>query len=248
MNELTRMQRQYHRWYSPNMAHDMELLVFGDAGVRTLVFPVRAGRFYEYEDSGIVDAVRAKIENRLIQLICVDSVDSESLYNRTLTPAERILRHLQYEQYILREVVPFTLQSNPNPFLIVHGCSMGAFHAVNFAFRHPDVVAKVVAFSGRYDLTVKVDTYEDLFDGYHDETIYFNNPLQFVPNISNEALLLLLRRMEIHLAVGESDPFLTSNRQFSTALQELGVAHSLYIWHGRAHKPKSWQQMAQLYL
>ena len=93
-----------------------------------------------------------------------------------------------------------------------------------------------------------LDYYEDLFDGYHDETIYFNNPLQFVPNIDDEALLALLRRMEIHLAVGEFDPCLTSNCQLSDALQRLVVAHRMYVWQGRAHKPQSWRQMADLYL
>ena len=215
---------------------------------RVIVFPTREGRFYDYENWRIVEAVRAKIENGWIQLICVDSIDAESLYNRSLAPAGRIMRHLQFETYILNEVLPFTCQTNPNPHLTAHGSSMGAFHVVNFAFRHPGMVAKVVAFSGRYDLAAPIGHYEDLFDGYHDETIYFNNPLQFVPNIDDEALLVLLRRMEIHLAVGEFDPFLASNCQFSAALQRLGVAHSLYIWQGCAHKPKSWQQMAALYL
>jgi esterase/lipase superfamily enzyme len=227
---------------------DMELLVFGESGARVLIFPTRTGRFFDYENWGLVEAVRNKIENGWIQLICVDSIDAESLYNRSSPPAGRILRHLQYETYILREVLRFTLELNPNPHLVAHGCSMGAYHAVNFAFRHPHVVSKVVAFSGRYDLTVGADNFADLFDGYHDETIYFNNPLQFVPNICDEALLASLRRLDIHLAVGELDPFLGSNCQFSAALQQLGVAHRMYVWQGCAHHPKSWRQMADLYL
>jgi esterase/lipase superfamily enzyme len=69
-----------------------------------------------------------------------------------------------------------------------------------------------------------------------------------VPNIDDEALLGLLRRMEIHLAVGEFDPCLASNCQLSDALQRLVVAHRMYVWQGRAHKPQSWRQMADLYL
>lgn len=242
------MWRQYHRWYSSHLYREMELLVFGETGARVLVFPTRTGRFYDYENWGIVEAVRDKIDNGWLQLICVDSIDHESLYNRSLPPAQRMARHLQYETYILREVLPFTFQANRNPFLIAHGCSMGAFHATNFGFRHPDIVNKVVALSGRYDLTVRTGDFDDLFDGYHDELIYFNNPLQFVPNLCDETLLTLLRRMEIHLVVGESDPFLSSNCQFSTALHRLGVVHRLHVWQGRAHKPKAWQQMAAHYL
>jgi esterase/lipase superfamily enzyme len=69
-----------------------------------------------------------------------------------------------------------------------------------------------------------------------------------VPNIDDEALLGLLRRMEIHLAVGEFDPCFASNCQLSDALQRLVVAHRMYVWQGRAHKPQSWRQMADLYL
>ncbi|WP_332368664.1 hypothetical protein [Spirosoma telluris] len=76
------MQREYHKWFSPNLSRDMELLVFGHAGARVLVFPTRRGRFHEYEDLGLVNALADRIENGWLQLFCVDSVDRESVYNR----------------------------------------------------------------------------------------------------------------------------------------------------------------------
>src|SRR5689334_13567245 len=33
-----RMHREYHRWYSPVLGRDMEMLVFGHAGARMLAF------------------------------------------------------------------------------------------------------------------------------------------------------------------------------------------------------------------
>ena len=33
------MNREYHRWYSPSLGRDMDLLVFGHAGARAIVFP-----------------------------------------------------------------------------------------------------------------------------------------------------------------------------------------------------------------
>ena len=44
------MNREYHRWYSPSLERDMELLVFGHSGARTLVFPTSMGRFFQWED------------------------------------------------------------------------------------------------------------------------------------------------------------------------------------------------------
>src|SRR4051794_24980351 len=139
--------REYHRWYSSRLGRDMELLVFGHAGARVLVFPAKEGRFYDYENWGLTHVLRHSISQGLIQLFCVDSVDSESLYNRWASPADRISRHRQYEEYILNEVLPLTRAMNGNPFLIAHGCSFGAYHAMNLALRHPTLFGKVVALS-----------------------------------------------------------------------------------------------------
>ena len=60
----------------------MELLVFGHAGMPVLVFPTSGGRFFEFEDRGMVAALAGRIDAGELQLFCVDSVDRESWYNR----------------------------------------------------------------------------------------------------------------------------------------------------------------------
>lgn len=128
------MHREYHKWYSPRLNREMELLIFGHAGARVLVFPTSMGRFYEYEDRGMVANLTDHLENGWLQLYCVDSIDGESFYNNWAHPADKIRRHVQYEDYILHEVLPLSQSKNPNPFLIAHGCSFGAYHAVNMPF------------------------------------------------------------------------------------------------------------------
>lgn len=242
------MNRDYHRWYSSHLQREMELLVFGHAGARVLVFPTRAGRFFDYENWGLVEAIRPKIESGWLQLFCLDSVDGESFYCHWRCPPDRIQRYLQYEAYLLHEVLPFTRIINPNACLVAHGCSLGAYHAVNLAFRHPELIGKVVALSGRYDLTQPVNEFPDLFNGYYDENIYYNMPTHFIPNLNQEITLEMLRRMEIILVVGEDDPFLDSNRQLSQTLWDKHVWHALHLWPGRSHKPRHWQRMIDLYL
>ena len=100
------MNREYHKWYSERLGREMELLVFGHDGLPVIVFPTSQARFYEFEDRGMVASVGDKIENGEIQLFCVDSLDSESWYNRNVRPRWRIARQMQYEEYILDEVVP----------------------------------------------------------------------------------------------------------------------------------------------
>ena len=242
------MHREYHNWWSPRLQRDMELLVFGHAGARVLVFPTRAGRFFDYENWGLVEVLRGHLERGWLQLYCVDSVDRESLYAFWRPPYERIERHLQYESYVLEEVLPLTSVLNPSPYLIAHGCSLGAYHAVNIAFRHPHLFHKVVALSGRYDLTVPAGRFPALFDDYYDETIYFHTPCHFIPLLYDQRILADLRRMEITIAIGEADPFLESNRRLSTCLWEKDVAHVMSVWSGEAHRVEHWKQMVVQFL
>lgn len=240
--------RAYHKWNSTRLGREMEILVFGDRGARVIVFPTRDGRFFDYENWRMVSAVEDKIAQGYIQLICVDSNDRNSLYADWMDPADRMGRHEEYEAYILHEVLPFTETLNPGSFLIAHGCSLGGYHAVNIAFRHPDIFGKVVALSGRYDLTVNTGSFRDLFDGHNDDRIYYNNPSYFVPNIENATLLDQLRRMEITLAIGDEDAFHQNNRDFSQVLTEKQIPHDLHVWGGEAHRPRFWRQMVKLYL
>ena len=216
------MIRDYHRWHSPILGRDMELLVFGRSGARVLTFPTRQGRFFDYENWGIVYALGRHINEGWIQLFCLDSIDSASLYAWWRHPRERIVHHELYERYVLDEVLSFSGRINPCPFVTAFGCSLGAYHAANIVFRNPHRFGKLVALSGRYDLTRNVEQFGDLFDGYYDDSIYFHTPCHFLPNLHDAWHLDAIRRLEIIFAVGEEDPFRESNHHVSSTLWEKG--------------------------
>lgn len=226
----------------------MELLVFGHAGPKTMVFPTREGRFYDYEDWGMVGALASKIDAGQLRLYCVDSIDRESLYCQWCHPASRIHRHKQYERYLIDEVLPLIRAQGEPSALIAHGCSIGAYHATTLAFRYPGLFSKLVALSGRYDLTREVGPFRNLFDGYYDQDIYFHTPTHFLPQLHDYHSLSELRRMEIVLAIGEEDPFLDSTLLLSRQMNEKGIWHQTPIWTGEAHRPRYWRQMVELYL
>ncbi|MFP5041255.1 esterase family protein [Parasediminibacterium sp. JCM 36343] len=239
--------REYFKWFSPHLQRDMELLVFGFAGKPVIFFPTRTARFYDYEDWKVIDAFKEKLIGGELQIYCVDSADQQSFYNKAITPAERIQKHYQFENYILLELMPFIKQKNNNPYLISAGCSLGGYHAVNLAFRYPQLFSKVVAMSGRYDLTLKLKFFDDLFDGYIDNHIYSHTPIKFIPNIQNPHSLDLLRKLDITLVIGEEDAFLENNKQMHEVLLQKQIPHHFYIWKGEAHKAQYWIQMVQLY-
>ena len=134
------MNREYFKGYSSELHRDMESLIFGHAGTPLLVFPTSMGKFFEYEDRGIIAALAPRIDAGELQVFCPDAVDTESWYNKGVHPRVRIMRHLQYERYILHEMLPFLRWKNNTPRLAVTGCSFGGYHAMNFSLKHPDLV------------------------------------------------------------------------------------------------------------
>ena len=237
------MKREHHRWYSSRLGRDMELLVFGHAGARILAFPTRCGRFYDFENMGIVDSLRPHLEQGWLQMVCVDSIDQETFYCNWCDPRSRIQRHMQYEDYILHEVMPLSQQINSNKYSIVFGCSFGAYHAVNVALRHPQRFNRVVAFSGRYDLTSTPDGFRNLFDGYYDENVYFNMPNHYLCNLHDDNWLDAIRRLDIKIVIGEHDPFRSDNQRLSELMWSKGIWHTFRVWSGRAHGYRRWREM-----
>lgn len=241
------MKREYHKWYSPNLNRDMELLVFGYAGPKVLFFPPRMGRFYDYENWKIIANLEQKIKLGELQVFCVDSVDLESFYNTFKDPGYRINRHIKYENYVIEEVLELANLINPNKNIISAGCSLGAYHAVNIAMRHPNLFTKVVGMSGRYDLTKSCGYFKDLFNGFHNDFIYYNMPNQFLKNLTDPNLISQIKALEIILAIGKQDSFLESNYKLSNILNEKAISHQLFEWDEEAHKAYYWQDMVQIY-
>jgi len=242
------MNREYHTWFSPSLQRDMELLVFGHAGEPVLFFPTRTARFYDYEDWLVIEALRRKIEAGNLQVYCLDSIDKESFYAKDIPPADRIARHLQYEQYVLKEVLDLVRKHTSYRTFVAAGCSLGAYHAANIAFKYPGLFHKMVGLSGRYDLTTSMKYFDDLFEGYRDENVYYNMPGLYIPNLHDDYFISLMKKMEIIFVVGENDVFLENNQLISNALWEKGIWNALQLWDGESHKARYWRHMVQLYL
>lgn len=235
------MNREYHRWHSPALNRDMELLMFGHAGARVLVFPTSQGRFYEWEDKGMMAALGDLIGSGSIQVTCVDSVDAESWYNWGAHPGARAYRHSQYDGYLYNEVLPLMEGHSRTPFTIVIGASFGAFHAMSFGLKHPERVNRIIGMSGLYNIL-------RFTGGYSDENVYLNNPAQFIAGEHDEGRLRLLRQQDVVMASGESDRLTPSSREMSGILWGKGIGNALRIWDGWAHDWQYWAQMLRLYL
>ncbi|HEX4232556.1 MAG TPA: alpha/beta hydrolase-fold protein [Bryobacteraceae bacterium] len=232
------MRREYHNWCSDRLGRHMELLVFGHGGAPVLVFPTSRGRFFEYEDSGMVRALQSKIDAGNLQLYCVDSVDAESWYNRGVHPHERVMRHIAYENYVLFEVVPLMKKLSGAAKICATGCSLGGYHCTNFTLRHPDVVSYCVSMSGAFEM-------KSFMNGSYDNDFYFNNPVDYVPNMNDAWFLDQYQSIKLVLAVGDHDICLGENFRMADILGRKKIPHWLDVWTGGLqHDWPLWQQMA----
>jgi esterase/lipase superfamily enzyme len=236
------MQREYEKWWSPSLGRDMELVVFGHSGTPMLVFPSSMGRFHEWEDFKMIDAISHQIENGYNQIFCVDSVDKESFYNKNANPYVRVVRHRQYDSYIIDEVVPFIHSRNDNRYIISSGASFGAYHALNVAFKYPLTFSKLIAMSGKFDI-------RNFFDGFYDNNVYFNNPVDYLPSLTDQDHLEALRRMDIRLVTGEWDMCMDAAIDMSDKLYRKSVPHTLDIWGNQTkHDWPWWRDMIRKHI
>lgn len=238
------MERKYRKQWSRRLGREMELLLFGHAGRPVVVFPTSGGRFYEFEDQGMVDALRDRIDAGEVQLWCVDSLNAESWYNRGLTPRERVLRQVEYEKYVVEEILPEMAGGQPRGAArpVALGCSLGGYQAVNLMLRHPDLIGKAVSLSGAFDLTM-------FLEGYYDEECYFNLPLHYLPGLTDGWYLERITRNEMTLATGWDDQCLRQNQELDRILVEKGIPHQLHVWdEKKVHDWPVWRRMVREYL
>ena len=235
------MNREFHRWFSPNLQRDMELLVFGHAGARLLIFPTSKGRFYEWEDRGMMNVLADSINAGQLQVFCVDSVDEESWYAWWKHPGSRAWRQTEYDRYLCDEVLPLTRSKNPDMTMITLGASFGAYHALNFALRHPELVGRAIGLSGVYDISYWASDYSG-------GDVYFHNPVAYMANESNPGRLAALQRMDIILAVGRDDRLREQSERLSSVLWGRGIGNALRVWDGWAHDWPYWTDMIRLYV
>jgi len=195
------MHVEYHRWYSHNLGRDMELKVYGNYGKPYIVFPCSNQHFYDYENMGMINAISGFINSGKVKMITVGSVDGDSWYNHSILPGDRNGVYEAYVRYITEEVIPFVRHNchSENEKPMVTGASMGAYHAINFFLKRPDLFSGVVALSGLYSLSHP----EYGIYGYDMPYVYYNSPIHYLPQCHDERLLNLMREGKIYVCTGQ---------------------------------------------
>ncbi len=228
----------------PGTDHRLGVIRHGHYGRPVLVFPSEAGHAEDFANNGMVDAVRGLVDAGRVSFFCVDSLDAWSWSDRSLSIEDRARRHASYQTWLDRVVVPWIFQETGGPReMITLGASMGAYHAVHYAFQRADVAPLAIGLSGNYD----VGTWHAW--GERGDATYFANPSDYVTGLDGDHLAWLRSRLSVLLVCGqgawETHPTgsLPSSIRFDQLLAEKGITHQLDLWgNDVAHDWPWWQR------
>jgi esterase/lipase superfamily enzyme len=217
------------------------VIAYGHYGRPVIAFPSENGEVSDWEDRGMVGALAALLDDGRIKLYCIPSYDRESWTRGDLPLEERAQRHGHYEWWLLTRLVPFVQSDSHSYESIVTGASFGAYHAANACLKRADLFPVAVCMSGVYDVTVQGG-------GERGEAVYFNNPVDYVANMSGDHLDWLRSRASVVLVCGQGQwedttGALDSTRRFGALLAEKGIPHEVDLWgHDVPHDWPSWQR------
>jgi esterase/lipase superfamily enzyme len=235
------MRREYVALWSPAIGAEGGVLVYGHYGRPLLAFPSEQGRCHDYEDRGMVGAIGGLLEAGRVKLYCVDSYDAASWCDPGQPLEARAVQHARYEDWIVSQVVPFIQQDcQGTPEIMTTGCSFGAFHAANFAFRRADLFPFALCQSGVYEA-------DRLGWGERGEAVYFNSPMDYVANLHGDHLDWLRGRLSLLLVCGQGQwedttGALESTVRFDGLLSQKGIRHETDLWgHDVPHDWPSWR-------
>jgi esterase/lipase superfamily enzyme len=220
------MHRDHQCWYSHRLNRHMGVAIYGNYGWPILAFPTSGGDEWEMEGQSMIRTLSPYLEQGRIRIFCINSVNNDSFGNKGAHPFHRSWMQAQYDAYVANEVFPFidSQCQTPGIGIATLGASLGAYHAANTLFKHPDHVKRCYALSGIYDL-------RDSMDGMYDDNFYFNNPVDYMANQSDPWYFHQYASCDIHLVTGcgsweNSGP----TYRMSEILRNRGIAHHLDDW------------------
>ena len=243
------IQGTYYKEWSAVLNREMEFKVYGSAGVPVLALPARGGRFYDWENNGMPDAIAQLLNEGKVQLFCADAVDGEGLLNADLPLRRRAELQEKYFVYLTAELAPRILALNgaaKGTRLWAAGVDLGAYQAVNCRLRRPGLFAGAVGMSGVYDLA-------RFWGSESDDLVLRSSPLLYLQEtgIANKLALGKAKENSLMLCAGqgayEADA-LDDTQELADLLKDQGLPAHLEVWGGDvSHDWYWWGKMWSLF-
>lgn len=247
------MEIRYFKEYSRNLKRDMEFKVYGYGGKPFLFFPCQNGRFYDFENFGMLEYCWPYIEDGQMQLFTADSIDVETWSDTEGSPRVRIEHHERWYHYIVDELVPriYQISSENNQAvkpvgIVAMGFSMGGYHSTNFFFRRPDIFTGNLSLSGLFKASY-------FLGDYMDDLVYNNSPADYLKNMPlDHRYIPMYNANKNIICMGQGaweDAMLASARELQQILKEKGIEAWIDYWgYDVSHDWYWWKKQLEYYL
>ncbi len=237
------MEREVVSWWSPIVGREMGVARYGHYGKPVLLFPTGGGDFLDVERFNLVRALTPLIDAGRIKVYAIDSTCRQSWTNPDVAPRDKAAMQVRYDQWLVDELVPAVRADcgGTDQRFVACGASVGGYHAFNVVCKHPELFDTMVGMSGTYQMTRRMA-------GEWSEDWYYNDPVQFVPNLPADAVARL-RTARFVFGLGQDYENPTYTWAAADALGRVGVWNHVEVWGpGSGHDWPTWRTMLPLFL
>lgn len=245
------VEMHYFRTYSQVMGREMECKIYGSGGWPVLYIPCQDGRFYDFENLGMLDVWKPWLQSEQVMVCAIDTVDTETWSNPHGDGRRKAECYENWLRYITDEVVPFLQdyanrknKRNDPAGIMAFGCSLGATHAVNLYLRRPDLFNGLLALSGIY-------TAEYGFGWYMDDIVYQNSPIHFMKNFPKDHHYVeIYNRQKAVICAGQGAwEIPDSTRELKSIFEEKGIHIWVDLWgYDVSHDWYWWYKQVEYFL
>lgn len=246
------MMMQYFKEWSGFMGREMEFKVYGTGGVPVLAFSRQGGRFYEWEDQGMVAAVSGLLDSGRVQLFCADSVGGETQPPPDgIASRKRLEMQEKWYNYITRELYPRIVALNGGTAagkVLTAGTDLGASQALNCFLRRPDLFCGAICLSVLYDISM-------ILGAAPDDLLYRNSPVRYLPDLGedeDDPVLERCRAGKVFLCCGGGygeESTRVAQQELTALLTEKQIPVSADVWGADvSHDWYWWQKQLALIL
>ena len=203
---------EHIKYFSHVLGFEIDLEITGHYGYPIIMFPTSQGLYTQNHDFKLNESINWFVENGLVKLYNVQTIDKWSFYEKNISPLERISNYERWVHFMRQEFIPHIQNAHKTHRVALAGASFGGYHAANLAFRFPDLVSHLFCMSGAF-------TIRNFMDGFSNEQVYFNCPKEFVAN--DEAWKY--KHMHIVLSTSDEDICLQPTREMAGVLNAKGI-------------------------
>jgi esterase/lipase superfamily enzyme len=240
------MSKESSTWVSDRMGEEITLVRWGTVGTPVLVFPTAGGDAEEIERFYLVACVEALLADGLVKIYSVDSLAGRSWLRDDNSSANATRMQNRYDATIYHEVLPAIRKdcNDEDIEIVTAGASLGAFNALAFLCRHPEVCKAAICMSGTYGL-------EKFLKGPVTDDYYHSSPLHFVPDLDEDGdHLRRLRERFVLLTHGEGKAESPEEDwKVANTLGARGIPNRVDSWgESYPHDWVTWREMFPKYL